>query len=223
MVGQKAATKWQPQVSQLELELQELRTKNDQRVLSETPKETITERIASDPEFARRYSDTVNADSVLAEQRRQQAVANQILADIELATEQGLPFEKAQEIYQGVSEGKFDVDAEGNQVDENTAFQMFRSTLFSELRSSGQSAPAATPTEVTAPPVSVEDALDTASPDVGPSGGTSTGGPTFTAVQVAEMNPEELIINFPNDGDMEQAVREGRITGISREAKSVYD
>jgi len=219
MIGQKAATKWRPQVSALELEISELRAKDQKRIIGEAPVDDVNERLRTDQQFRQQYDEVMQSDDVLAQQRQQIAVSNQINSSIELATSRGLSYERANALLGKVADGSFDVDGDGNAVSIDVAMEAFQSALYGELMDNASTPPVAA---VESAPVSTEELLDTASPDVSPSGGGGAGGVQYTKQQIENMDPDEFIINFPNDGDYEQAYKEGRISGFSQEAKAVY-
>ena len=218
MIGQKAATKWRPQVSALELEVSELRANNSKRIIEQAPVDDVNERLRTDPQFRQQYDEVMESDDVLAQQRQQIAVSNQINNSIELATSRGLSYERANALLGKVADGSFDVDDEGNAVSIDVAMESFQSALYGELMQNA-SAPSAPVVET---PASTEELLDTASPDVSPSGGSATGGVRYTKQDIENMDPDEFIVNFPEDGDYEKAYREGRISGFSQEAKAVF-
>ncbi len=222
MVGQKSATKYQPQIDTLQLELEDLRAQQQRKIIEDAPEETVNQRIARDPQFAAQYNQIMNSDAAIKSRRELQVMQSQIMSDVNLATERGMNYETAQGLLDQLQKGDFDTDVDGNDLDLSTQALNFRSALFEAMSGSPVVAQSKeTPSNNQSQ--SIEDKLDTASPDVSSTGGTgTTGGPQFTLTQIEQMDPLEFDRNFPDADSYDIAIKEGRISGFSEGVKEVW-
>lgn len=232
MVGNKAKRQWEPRVQEAKLEAERYRRELELERLKAIPTEERNRRIATDADFANMVREIEQGPDYEA-QMRNLAATRRIFSTLQDAVDRGLPEEKAEEYLTRISQGEFDKDESGNDLDFESAMSRLHSSLMDELLTSrtaggtGDSSrpPAQLESEAQASSANAEPpppvVRDSASPDIS-SGRSAAGGTTFTVQQIRNMTPDEYLMHFPNDGDYEDAIRQGRIVGLSPEAMQVY-
>ena len=211
LIGNKARNKYNPRIQELELELEGLRAQPRLDAVNNMPQEELAERL-KDPNFRREYNDTLSIPDVLAQKRQQTAVARRIAETIDQAQDAGLSTSSANSILERLANGEFDTDENGQPIsDISVAMSNLNKAIYSEFSVAPKSSNGSV--------ADVSDALDTASPDVSSSSSSSSkSGVSFSIDQVNRMDPMEFERHFPQDDDFNQAVRDGRITGLSPES-----
>jgi len=116
-IGIKAKRKYQPQIDDLQAQLEANRFELRKREILSMKAEDIDERYANDHVFAREYTEIIhqdpNAEAVLADRRRM----NNALSEVMISATESLPEEKVKEFAKAVAEGKYDRDEDGKQFD----------------------------------------------------------------------------------------------------------
>jgi len=220
LIGNKARNKYQPRISELELELEAIRAKDNRSFIDNMPADELAENLKS-PQFAEQYSQTMSAEDVLTSKRQQTAILNRIGATIDQAQTAGLSTVAANSIMERLSNGEFDTDGDGNMIeDAETAFANLNTAIYAAMRDGTQ---VVAPSTNRASIADVEATLDEATPDVSSSGSTSSTGPSYSIDEVNKMNPLEFERVFPNDEDFDNAVKAGRITGLSYDPATIYE
>ena len=211
LIGNKARNKYNPRIQELELELEGLRAQPRLDAVNNMPQDELAERL-KDPDFRREYNDTLSIPDVLAQKRQQTAVARRIAETIDQAQDAGLSTSSANSILERLANGEFDTDENGQPIsDISVAMSNLNKAIYSEFSVAPKSSNGSV--------ADVSDALDTASPDVSSSSSSSSkSGVSFSIDQVNRMDPMEFERHFPQDDDFNQAVRDGRITGLSPES-----
>ena len=223
LIGNKARTKYNPRIQELEAELESIRGVQQRSKFEQIPQDELPERM-KDPDFARQYSDAMSSEEVLQAKRQAAAVSRRIGSIIDNAQDAGLSTQGANSIFERLQKGEFDHAEDGSPImDVETAIGNLNSAIYKEMLNQGAT-PAGSNLDTnnsSSPDASVSDALDESTPDVSQGGsGTRTGGPTFSIDDINKMDPLTFETHFPNDDDYTNAIKEGRITGLSTEARS---
>ena len=209
-VGNSAARKYQPQIRKYEADLDTYRALLRREQFGKLSEEEINERFKSDPNFAEAYTQAVHFQG--QEPNREidrRVVTSQVLTGIRTiitaGVRQGLNQEDLAELDADLKAGKFDKDELG----ENLPPEMWQDML-DNLQNAvmGRVISKRVPTETVPAPASH---VDTARPDMSQGGGRGTRKSQIAMKDFLALNIEEQIAMFPNEGDIEKAVADGRI------------
>lgn len=206
-VGKKAARQYKPQIDELNTRLQMASTATRRAEIQAMDDETIEQRFASDPTFAREYTDTVHAPEANTAQLENMRVLSTIQNLFSVAADQGLPEEKVEGYLKDIQAGKYD------SVSHAEAIGQLQSAIYQDLATLSPSVNTKTDTPASQPSQKV----DTATPDMSGNSTSPNSSQTWSYEEVQRMNPEQMLKFFPKDEDYMNAVREGRITGFSNE------
>lgn len=117
IVGNKAKRKYQPQIEELNANLESTKRELRRREILAMEDKEIDDKFASDPTFAKEYADIVHRDPDVErariDLRWQVHEFNEIMAS---ALDYGLSEDKAKEFVQSVGTGKYDRDEDGHQI-----------------------------------------------------------------------------------------------------------
>lgn len=117
-IGSRAAEKWQPQLRQRELELEEARLQARHARLASMPDAEVQQRFNNDPDFRREWTDYLNHNPAELEVRKAQAKVTDELEGIwRRAAQRGLPENKLAEFKDALSKGRYDKDEDGRDLD----------------------------------------------------------------------------------------------------------
>jgi hypothetical protein len=239
LIGRKASRKYDPQIRQLQEELEELRSQKRQLEIRSMKPEEIEEKFRTDPTFAEEYAKAVH-DKPVDKQARD--MGNQIRFEIDDALDRaensGMPASRVDEFRQSITycpvhktneHGFFDheYDRKSNEFRMVTspvrAMKLFTESITRETERKPWNTPVATApvaekpkVEVAAPVAEAKKPkpnarLAEAAPDLSPSGG---GGGSKTKMSVSEyqqLTPPERQKLFPTMKDYEEARRSGII------------
>lgn len=226
MVGEKAKRAWEPKLQQTQLELERLQRQLLEVEVNTIPEAERNQRIASDSEFAEKVNQLRDQPDFDGRQAQLNTL-QQIYSIVEEASERGLSEETIGTYYEKLREGQFDKDSEGNVLSFEASLNSFRRALYDEVIESVRGTKATpqeepqTPQEPQAPQEPARPIIqDSASPDMSGNNSASRG-TKFTLNQIQAMNPDELLLHFPNDGDYERAIINGNIEGVSPETVEI--
>lgn len=222
LMGNRAKLRYQPEIDRLNAQLEEQRLLVAQTQINAMSDEEVQQKLASDPTFRQQYDSVQNAGPALQQRQQQLGIAQTINNTLLSAMENGLPESKATEILENVRAGKFNTDEQGNNLGVDGSLDLFRNHVMAELRTSvsgvapnpaGDDSSNAGPSQ---PPI------DTATPDISPTSAAST--PSKRTMQeINSMTSEQLLEAFPGDEDLENAIRNGEIEGVSDETRQAYN
>lgn len=237
IAGSATKSRYENQIQQLQLQLQQERLNSMRSMVSTMKPEDIEDRFQKDPNFAQQYTQLIHGNTDYTQAMLRQQVVGQIQNILGAAMERGLPPEKAAEFEQELKSGKYDREFEGGpEVTPGESLALMQRDIYNYLDASSSAAnsshaslPSTEPSPVetkttpeansqpTEPPQTqtpAPRAVDTASPDLsGQRTQTPPTGKQFTREEIASMTPEQMLEAFPNDGDWEKAIKDGRIEG----------
>lgn len=213
-VGNNAARKYQPQIRRYEADLDTYRALLRREQFGKLSEEEINERFKSDPQFAEAYTQAVHFQGQEPNHEiDRQAITGMVLTGIRniitSGVRQGLSQEDLAELDADLKAGKFDKDELG----ENLPPDMWQEML-DNLQNAvmGRVISKRIPTTSTTTPVEVtQPHVDTARPDMSQGGSRGVRTTSITMRQFRELPWEEQLKMFPNEGDIEKAVSDGRI------------
>lgn len=210
LAGTRVAREARSKVEALELELATIRRQKDEADIKSMGPEDLDSKYRTDPEF-RSKVDALNQPAPSINPVKQ-AIDAAFQESIEMW---GLDEFEVAEVEQMITGGKFDTNAEGVVIAPSDAIRNIRQELYN--RSVAKKSPKAPEPQVIIPPKQP----DQAKPDMAPMG-NGAGTTTWTWEQVRRMNPDERIAAFPDEASWENAIRAGRVTGLSPEVKAAY-
>ena len=223
-VGNKAASQYQPTIKKLESDLDTYRALLRREKYSKLSEEEINQRFREDPAFAQDYSRIVHfqgEEPNEAANRRAiaQHVFNSVGTILNMGARQGLTQEDLIELDQNIRNGKYDVDEFGEPIPTTRWQEMLDNVQDAVteklLAKRNQSVDTVTnqPTDkvITTPPTTSPQHVDTARPDISMTGNRGVRTSSITMREFRQLPIEEQIKMFPNDGDIEKAVADGRI------------
>ena len=199
-IGNKAKTRYQPQIDALTRQNEALVTAMRRAEFQQMTPEQINTRFQSDPEFAREYTEVLHSKPTPTSEVNPAESRRQMIMNILSAAERnGLPENQLNEIKQNISQGQYDNDVAGNPQSFEEGVASLQDDILNRL--SVQRTP---PKPVEKPHV------DTASPSM-QNGGGNTRPKVWTQEEIKNMSWEDYLKIFPNEGDYSKAVREGRV------------
>lgn len=220
--GRTAKRQYEPQLELLKAENEALKLAKKQAEILAMPAQTIEERFAKDPEFARDYADAIHAQPIDIAARNEQIQWQQAIEDVfDAGLTAGLPPQRVEDYRVALANGHF--DAEGLSVPQqfarmqatmNTeiaAMQAARATASTAAAPVQVDAPVATPSTTRVAPVShVNPALAEASPDLSNARINGDTG-VMTWSESRQMSRAEQMARWPNWGDFDRDVAAGKI------------
>lgn len=224
-IGRKAKSQYEPQLTSMQQELEQLRLQTRRDRFSNMSDEAIREKFATDPQFARDYAEFIHSDDGRLQQqhsqeRERQTAVSAFSTAVDTAIDEGLDPTEAEKLWQSLGAGKYDYDPSGNMLSYAQSLALFQRDLYKAALQAP--APAQSPVQVNGQvaqngqaPQAVQAPPDNASPDMS-RGGSRPGALTrWTKAQVDAMEPEDFIRHFPAEGDWERAIAEGRVDGLT--------
>lgn len=237
-VGNNAARRHQPRIRELEQHLETYQRLLRREQYGKLSQEEVAEKFQTDPEFAKNYAEVTHfqaeeprivPDNEVIVQQVQSGI-NQI---IRAGVRAGLTRDDLVEIDANIKSGKYDTDADGNNMPPEQWEDMLgllqddvTEKIISRRGGSGVvSGEASPPSPVsplaTEPPPNSNNGTaatppvqqtDTARPDMSAAGGRGVHTSTISMREFKALPWEEQFRMFPNEGDIERAVADGRIT-----------
>ena len=208
-IGRKAKLKYQPQIDELQLEIEGLRTQIATAKFANISQEDLGPALAKDPTLAGDYAvATRGANNGLEARRTQLRQQQQISGILDVGLDAGLSSERVEQFQTDISSGKYDRDANGQPLNGDQALLILQGDVLREVR--GLAAPVA---------VSTPQRADGASPDMGEHTRPGAVQSKWTWAQINEMTPPERLSAFPGDDDFQNALRSGKISGIPDDVK----
>lgn len=220
-VGQRAKRLYQPQLDDWEKRYNDLETNIRRQAIQNIPQEQLGQELARNPQLAAEYANITRQPSqeeVLGYQLNQEI--HRILYE---AVENGLPDDKAEELYKDVTDGKYDENNAGF-ADFLLKFRkdVFGATLASRTTTQPQTQQVQTQEQPQQQTPSNPN-LTTGVPVVGTtSRGKTNGRYIATKAQIDEWtsgNPAKFIEMFPGPTDFDDAVKAGRIQGMGPDSQ----
>ena len=218
--GRIAANKYQPRLTQLELEHRATVNTLRRERLDRMPQGEIWQRVNSDPEFRAMYTEVMDTTP---EQLQTEMWAASQRSAVETIFSQGydagLTQAQAEEIAAMIASGHYDQDTEGNPIPGESALLIIQADVFRTAMQSRASAPASVPPPAPTPPAvsaapTVNPALARGGPDTSPAGSRGNNG-KYTLAQVNAMDDAEFNTHFPTDEAYQRAIDTGLITGVT--------
>ena len=215
-IGNNAARKYQPRIRELEGHLDTYRQLFRREQYSNLTQEEINNKFKSDPNFARSYAEAAHFQGQEPDTSvNTQAIANQVaLSTRSILTSgmrQGLSDDDIKELGDAIVAGKYDVDETGNPLDATQWQDMLDSLQTDVTNRIIAKRTVIVPPEVTTNSGQPVTHADTARPDMSSSGSRGVRTTSITMRNFRALPIEEQLRMFPNDGDIEKAVADGRI------------
>jgi len=217
-VGRKAQREYLPKITELEASNTHYQREVAKAAIARMPQGEVFKRIATDPEFARVYTEVTHSSP----EDLQQAVAMsriqvQVEGILDEGVQAGLTHAEADEFRQAMAAGQYD----GMPTDQailKLQRDIYQKAYVRPPVSTPEATPPAAPSasvQVPAAPPLTNPAL-TSGPDLSPSGThQANGSKKWTAEQVINMLPDQFEREFPTDDDYNRAVNSGQISGMT--------
>lgn len=208
-VGNSAARKYQPQIRKQEADLDTYRALLRREQFGKLSEEEVNERFKSDPQFAEAYTQAVHFQGQEPNiEDNRQAIASMVLTGIRnivtAGVRQGLNQEDLITLDADLKAGKFDKDELG----ENLPPEMWQDMLDNLQNAVMEKVISKRiPVVENNPPPHA----DTARPDMSQGGSRGVRTTSITMRDFRNLSWEEQMRMFPNEGDVEKAVADGRI------------
>jgi len=233
-VGNNAARKYQPRIRELQGHVETYQKLLRREQLSKLSQEEVSKKFEEDPEFARTYADITHFDApeprIIPERDE---IANNVVGGINniitFGMRAGLTQDDLRELDANIKGGKYDTDSNGNPLPPESWEEML-SRLQDDVtekviqRRNGGNGGATTTapppentnnTQETPPPANNPPPptrqVDSAQPDLSAAGSRGVHREQITMREFRALPWEEQFRMFPNEGDIEKAVQEGRI------------
>lgn len=210
-IGNKAKQRYQPEIDRQKAINDALALSVRKEQYSQLTETEVNERFTKDPAFAKDYAEVTHATIPDISQPSPEVIVQQLVNELNRSTnfaEKVLPKEVYDQLLIDRAAGKFDVDETG---------QPYSLTNWREAADNYESyivQLAKTPVTAKVEPVVVKapPASDTANPDLSSTGVRAGTKRIYTMQQVREMNIEEKLRIWPNEGDIDRAVESGEIS-----------
>ena|SRR3990167_5756136 len=214
-VGNNAARRYQPRIKELEDHVATYQQLFHREQFSKLTPEEVNEKFQSDPEFARAYTAATHFNGQEPDTKVDgQAIANQVAFStrsiLSSAMRQGLTESDIKELGEAIIAGKYDNDETGQPL-QATQWHEMLDNLQADVtdRIVNKRVGSNNPTvEITSPNTQH---ADTARPDMSASGSRGVRQTQITMRNFLALPIEEQFKMFPNEGDIEKAVADGRI------------
>lgn len=234
LVGQKARSKYQPRIDELEHTLASIQSQERATRFASMTKEELDAQLANDRDGSFR------ADYVQSTRQPDNAAMTEVLrmrraieASFEAAVDSGVSVDRVEHFRTQLASGAYDKASDGRDLDWGESLAAVQRDLYGELRgtvspaaTSNNGTPASTQQPAATSVISARDpnrpaVSDTAVPDLSSTQRPGQGASTFTWQEIQAMTPIEQVEHFPGERDIENAIRSGRITGVPQESLDV--
>ena len=209
-IGNKAAQRYKPQIDSLSKQNDALALAIRQQEYRALTQEEVNAKFTTDPSFAKDYADVIHAPApnlnTAPDVNAISAEAQSFVTSTLSMAEQLLPQDKYEAIKAELAAGKYDADESGEPY-HITQWREGAERLRADIVRASRTEVITTPT----PQVVTPSRTDSATPDLSNGGGRGTQVQRFTIQQVREMDIEEKLRRWPNEGDFERAVDAGQV------------